>query len=96
TAPGPSSRTLAEYFQLMKGKCTGCGINTHCKEACDQKDTVCDYCKGKGHFAQVCIDRFLGQLAGGHVQARQHVAASTGTPFTLFPEDESAPTAMDF
>lgn len=94
---GPNGKTLQEYFQRMRGRCTGCGSDGHRKEACDQKDTTCNHCQMKGHLVRVCIDKFLGRPAGGRAQSRQRVAASTETPFTLFPDEgPSTTTTSDF
>ena len=84
---GPNRRTLAEYYSNMKKRCIGCGALGHRHEACQHKDKVCDYCKGKGHLKTVCSDRFLGRAQGGRAQRGQQVAASSETPFSLFSDD---------
>ena len=94
---GPNGKTLLEYFQKLRRRCTGCGSDAHRKDACDQKDTTCNYCQMKGHLVRICIDKFLGRPAGGRAQSRQRVAASTETPFTLFPDEgPSIATTSDF
>ena len=94
---GPNGKTLLEYFQRMKGRCTGCGSDGHRKEACDQKGTTCNHCQAKGRLVRVCINKFLGRPAGGRAQSRQRIAASTETPFTLFPNEEpSTASTSDF
>src|SRR6187551_1168591 len=65
---GPNGRTLAKYYVSMKKRCIGCGALGHRHEACQHRDKVCDYCRGKGHLKTVCSDRFLGLALGGHAQ----------------------------
>ena len=94
---GPNGKSLADYFALMKGRCSGCGLTTHRKEACTLKTQECSYCKGIGHKREVCIDRFLGRQEGGRAPKRQRIAASSETPFSLFAEDSAVPsTSTDF
>ena len=90
---GPNGKSLAEYFAQMRGRCLGCGLTTHRKEACTFKTQECNYCKGIGHKREVCIDRFLGRQEGGRAPKRQRIAASSETSFSLFAEDSADPSS---
>ena len=51
-----------DWLKFMRGKCFGCGGTDHSKAACTRASprTLCGYCKRPGHFADVCMDQFMG------------------------------------
>ncbi|KIK50136.1 hypothetical protein GYMLUDRAFT_111508, partial [Collybiopsis luxurians FD-317 M1] len=73
----------------MRGRCYGCGSQSHEKWNCPQKDTVCRYCARRGHLEAVCQDKFMGleRNRGRHQPPHQQVSATSSVPFTLFPNE---------
>ena len=55
-----NGKTREEFISRMRGRCYGCGAQTHEKRNCPHKETTCRYCSRKGHLEVVCQDRFMG------------------------------------
>ena len=53
-------RTNSKQVNLQKGSCYNCG-DSHDRDKCPAKDTVCFYCGIKGHFKRACIKRQRSQ-----------------------------------
>jgi hypothetical protein len=92
-AQGGNGRTRDDFIEAMRGRCFGCGSESHNFRDGNHKATKCTHCERLGHLQSVCQDRFRGLAKGlGRGRApRQRVAAS-GAPFSLFP-DEDLPAA---
>lgn len=85
-----TGNTREAFLARMRGRCFGCGSQSHVKLSCPHQDTACRYCARKGHLESVCQDKFLG-LARGRGNRKpprsQQVSATSTAPFTLFPEE---------
>ncbi|KAF5351407.1 hypothetical protein D9757_014519 [Collybiopsis confluens] len=88
----PSNGNTREGFMApMRGRCYGCGSQSHEKRNCTHKEATCHFCARKGHLESVCQDKFMGLERGrGKRQQprRQQVSANTGAPFSLFPDEQ--------
>ena len=86
-----NGKTREEFISRMRGRCYGCGAQTHEKRNCPHKETTCRYCSRKGHLEAVCQDRFMGlERNRGKKQSnrRQQVSANTDESFSLFPGEQ--------
>ena len=84
-----NGNTRDGFISRMRGRCYGCGSQSHEKRNCPQKDTVCRYCARRGHLEAVCQDKFMGleRNRGRRQPPRQQVSATSSVPFTLFPNE---------
>ena len=55
-----NGKTQEEFISRMRGRCFGCGAQTHEKCNCPHKETTCRYCSYKGHLEVICQDQFMG------------------------------------
>lgn len=54
-APKKKKNYVSQNKSSNNKCCYRCGAETHLANACKHKDTVCDYCKKKGHLERVCL-----------------------------------------
>ncbi|KAH8825455.1 hypothetical protein DL96DRAFT_1418695, partial [Flagelloscypha sp. PMI_526] len=62
-------KTPIDFTKAMRGRCYGCGNESHVKAQCPKKTIRCSYCKRVGHLEGVCRDRFLGYSRDRGLQA---------------------------
>ena len=55
-----NGNTRDSFIAHMRGRCYGCGSQSHEKQSCPHKDTTCHYCAQRGHLESVCQDKFMG------------------------------------
>ena len=86
-----NGNTRDSFIARMRGRCYGCGSQSHEKRGCPHKDTTCRYCARRGHLETVCQDKFMGleRNRGKRQKPRQQISATSAIPFTLFPNESA-------
>lgn len=64
TTRAGNGNTRDGFISRMRGRCYGCGSQSHEKKSCPHKEVTCHYCSRKGHLESVCQDKFLGLERG--------------------------------
>ena len=97
-----SKKTRMDWLRFMRGRCYGCGGTDHTKSSCSRvkPDILCSYCRRPNHFADVCMDKFMGldkdrglNARGSGQQAPQ--ARTVGAVETQLQQQQQQPSKED-